>query len=187
MKFTIQVSSLDCTGCGVCVSVCPAFKKVNGEKTDRKAINMAPQLPIRDQEAANWEFFLSLPEVDPKLIKRNIDQGIAVHPAAVRVLRRLRRLRRDTVREAHEPALRRPRGHRQRHGLLVDLRREPSHHPVHHARRRPRTVVVQLAVRGRGGVRVRHAADLGQDVRVRQRADRRHRGQREVRGAHGRC
>jgi len=74
-KFTIQVSSLDCTGCGVCVSACPAYKKVNGERTDRKAINMAPQLPLKDQEAANFDFFLSLPEVDPKLIKRNSIKG----------------------------------------------------------------------------------------------------------------
>jgi pyruvate-ferredoxin/flavodoxin oxidoreductase len=74
-KFTIQVSSLDCTGCGICVSACPAYKKVNGEKTDRKAINMAPQLPLKDQEAANFDFFLSLPEVDPKLIKRNSIKG----------------------------------------------------------------------------------------------------------------
>jgi len=75
MKFTVQVSSLDCTGCGVCVSACPSFKKVNGEKTDRKAINMTPQLPLRDQEAENFTFFLSLPEVDPKLIKRNTIKG----------------------------------------------------------------------------------------------------------------
>ena len=75
MKFTLQVSSLDCTGCGVCVSACPAFKKVNGEKTDKKAINMAPQLPLKDQEAANFTFFLSLPEVDSKLIKRNTIKG----------------------------------------------------------------------------------------------------------------
>ncbi|HUI70159.1 MAG TPA: pyruvate:ferredoxin (flavodoxin) oxidoreductase [Spirochaetia bacterium] len=75
LKFTIQVSSLDCTGCGVCVATCPAYKKVDGQKTDKKAINMAPQLPIRDQEAKNWEFFLSLPEVDPKYIKRNSIKG----------------------------------------------------------------------------------------------------------------
>jgi pyruvate-ferredoxin/flavodoxin oxidoreductase len=75
MKFTLQVSSLDCTGCGVCVSACPSHKKVNGEKTDRKAINMAPQLPLRDQEAANFSFFLSLPEVDPKLVKRGTIKG----------------------------------------------------------------------------------------------------------------
>jgi pyruvate-ferredoxin/flavodoxin oxidoreductase len=74
-KFTIQVSSLDCTGCGVCVSACPAYKKVDGEKTDKKAINMAPQLPLADQEARNFDFFLSLPEVDPKLIKRNTIKG----------------------------------------------------------------------------------------------------------------
>jgi len=75
LKFTIQVSSLDCTGCGVCVSACPAYKKVGGEKTDRKAINMAPQLPLKEPEAANFEFFLSLPEVDPKYIKRNTIKG----------------------------------------------------------------------------------------------------------------
>jgi pyruvate-ferredoxin/flavodoxin oxidoreductase len=75
LKFTLQVSSLDCTGCGVCVSACPSFKKVNGEKTDKKAINMAPQLPLRDQEAKNFEFFLGLPEVDSKYIKRNTIKG----------------------------------------------------------------------------------------------------------------
>jgi pyruvate-ferredoxin/flavodoxin oxidoreductase len=75
MKYTVQVSSLDCTGCGVCVSTCPAYKKVDGQKTDKKAINLAPQLPLRDQEAANFAFFLSLPEVDTKLIKRNTIKG----------------------------------------------------------------------------------------------------------------
>ena len=74
-KFTLQVSSLDCTGCGICVSACPSFKKVNGEKTDKKAINMAPQLPLQQQEAKNFEFFLSLPELDPKLFKRNTIKG----------------------------------------------------------------------------------------------------------------
>ncbi|HVO40309.1 MAG TPA: pyruvate:ferredoxin (flavodoxin) oxidoreductase [Spirochaetia bacterium] len=75
LKFTVQVSSLDCTGCGVCVSACPAYKKVNGEKTDKKAINMAPQLPLKDAEAKNFEFFLSLPDVDPKYIRRNTIKG----------------------------------------------------------------------------------------------------------------
>ncbi|MGA2763132.1 MAG: pyruvate:ferredoxin (flavodoxin) oxidoreductase [Spirochaetia bacterium] len=75
LKFTLQVSSLDCTGCGVCVATCPSHKKVDGQKTDRKAVNMAPQLPLRDQEAKNFEFFLSLPEVDPKYIKRNTIKG----------------------------------------------------------------------------------------------------------------
>ncbi len=60
-KYTIQVAPEDCTGCQLCVEVCPAV-----DKTDptRKALNMASQPPIRESEKANWEFFLSLPEVD---------------------------------------------------------------------------------------------------------------------------
>ena len=74
-SFTLQVSSMDCTGCGVCVSTCPAYKKVNGEKTDRKAITMAASLEIMAPESKNFEFFLGLPEVDPKLVKRNTIKG----------------------------------------------------------------------------------------------------------------
>jgi pyruvate-ferredoxin/flavodoxin oxidoreductase len=75
MKFSLQVSPEDCTGCGLCVELCPAQEKKDGEKTGRKAVNMAPQLPLRDQERENWEFFLSLPEVEEKLIKRNTIKG----------------------------------------------------------------------------------------------------------------
>ncbi len=59
--FTLQVSPEDCTGCTLCVEVCPAKDK---SRAGRKAINMAPQPPIREQESANWEFFLQIPEVD---------------------------------------------------------------------------------------------------------------------------
>ncbi|RPJ08510.1 MAG: pyruvate:ferredoxin (flavodoxin) oxidoreductase [Spirochaetaceae bacterium] len=73
---TIQVSPEDCTGCGACVNTCPAYKKVNGEKTDRKAINMESQPPLREQEVENWNFFFNvLPDVDPALIKRNTIKG----------------------------------------------------------------------------------------------------------------
>ncbi|NOY97786.1 MAG: pyruvate:ferredoxin (flavodoxin) oxidoreductase [Chloroflexi bacterium] len=65
-KYTIQVSPEDCTGCQLCVEVCPAKDKTNPE---RKALNMAPQPPIREQEKENWDFFLSLPEVDRTKIK----------------------------------------------------------------------------------------------------------------------
>ncbi len=75
MTFSIQVSPEDCTGCGLCVEICPAQEKKDGEKTGRKAINMAAQMPLRDQEKGNWEFFLDLPEVDEKLIKRNTIKG----------------------------------------------------------------------------------------------------------------
>ena len=60
-KYLLQVSPEDCTGCRLCVEVCPAKDK---SQVGRKAINMAPQLPLREQESENWEFFLGLPEVD---------------------------------------------------------------------------------------------------------------------------
>ncbi|WP_303773561.1 pyruvate:ferredoxin (flavodoxin) oxidoreductase [Anaerolinea thermophila] len=64
-KFTIQVAPEDCTGCALCVEACPAKDKT---QVGRKAINMAPQPPLREQERENWNFFLSLPDVDPTAI-----------------------------------------------------------------------------------------------------------------------
>jgi pyruvate-ferredoxin/flavodoxin oxidoreductase len=60
-KFTIQVAPEDCTGCALCVDVCPAKNK---SQPRLKAINMAPQLPLREQESVNWDYFLSLPLPD---------------------------------------------------------------------------------------------------------------------------
>ena len=64
-KFTIQVAPEDCTGCGICVDICPAKNK---SMASRKAINMEPQLPLREQERENWDFFLSLPNPDRRQI-----------------------------------------------------------------------------------------------------------------------
>jgi pyruvate-ferredoxin/flavodoxin oxidoreductase len=61
MRYTLQVAPEDCTGCELCVEVCPAKNK---QETRLKAINMAPQPPIRETERANWDFFLSLPEMN---------------------------------------------------------------------------------------------------------------------------
>ena len=61
LKFTIQVAAEDCTGCGICVDVCPAKNK---SQPRLRAINMAPQLPLREQERVNWDFFLNLPNPD---------------------------------------------------------------------------------------------------------------------------
>jgi pyruvate-ferredoxin/flavodoxin oxidoreductase len=61
MKYTLAVSPDDCTGCGLCVEACPAKDK---RQVGRKAINMASQPPIREQENFKWDFFISLPEVD---------------------------------------------------------------------------------------------------------------------------
>jgi len=67
MKFTIQVAPEDCTGCKLCVNVCPAKDKANPR---HKAINMASQLPLRDRERRNYAFFLGLPEIDRTAIER---------------------------------------------------------------------------------------------------------------------
>ncbi len=64
--YTIQVAVEDCTGCNLCVEVCPAVDKQN---SDIKAINMAAQLPLRETERENFEFFLNLPEADRTELK----------------------------------------------------------------------------------------------------------------------
>lgn len=61
LKYTLQVAVEDCTGCTLCVEVCPVKDRSN---TSRKAINMVPQLPIRERERANWAFFEQLPEIN---------------------------------------------------------------------------------------------------------------------------
>jgi len=60
-RYTLQVAPEDCTGCAVCVEICPVKSKSDAS---RKAINMAPQAPLREAERENWEYFLGLPEVD---------------------------------------------------------------------------------------------------------------------------
>jgi pyruvate-ferredoxin/flavodoxin oxidoreductase len=66
MKFTLQVAAEDCTGCNICVEVCPAKNKA---EVKLKAINMRPQPPLRAAEAVNWDYFLKLPEFDRRKIK----------------------------------------------------------------------------------------------------------------------
>ena len=61
LQYTLQVAVEDCTGCGVCIDVCPARNK---SEARLKAINMARQMPLREPERANWNFFLSIPELD---------------------------------------------------------------------------------------------------------------------------
>jgi len=66
LKFTLQVAPEDCTGCALCVEVCPARNK---QEPKLKAINMRPQPPLRLQERENWEFFLRLPDPDRRTVK----------------------------------------------------------------------------------------------------------------------
>ncbi|HSP87831.1 MAG TPA: pyruvate:ferredoxin (flavodoxin) oxidoreductase, partial [Ignavibacteriaceae bacterium] len=61
LMYSLQVAVEDCTGCGLCVDVCPVKNK---RETKLKAINMVEQLPLRESERANWDYFLTLPELD---------------------------------------------------------------------------------------------------------------------------
>ncbi|MCB9063071.1 MAG: pyruvate:ferredoxin (flavodoxin) oxidoreductase [Halobacteriovoraceae bacterium] len=71
-NYTIQVAPEDCTGCELCVEICPAKNK---EDTSLKAINMTPQLPIKEQEKENWDFFSQIPNFDRNLVKKNTIKG----------------------------------------------------------------------------------------------------------------
>jgi pyruvate-ferredoxin/flavodoxin oxidoreductase len=62
LMYSLQVAPEDCTGCGICVDVCPTRSK---QVVKHKAINMAPKLEHLERERANYEFFLGLPEVRP--------------------------------------------------------------------------------------------------------------------------
>ena len=70
--YSIQVAVEDCTGCALCYEVCPAKNK---KETRLKALNMIPQLPVRDQERTNYDFFLNIPEADRKTLKINTVKG----------------------------------------------------------------------------------------------------------------
>jgi len=67
LAYTLQVAPEDCTGCSLCVEVCPVKSK---SEAKHKAINMQEQAPLRDAERENWDFFLSLPEFDREKLSR---------------------------------------------------------------------------------------------------------------------
>jgi len=69
LNYTIQVAPEDCTGCSLCVDICPAQSKT---VPNHKALDMTPQAPIREREKKNWEFFLEIPEYD----RRNINVSV---------------------------------------------------------------------------------------------------------------
>jgi len=68
-KFTLQISADDCTGCGICVDICPAKNK---SEVRLKAINMTPMENISSESTANWEYFQTIPPIDRSLL--NIHQ-----------------------------------------------------------------------------------------------------------------
>ncbi len=73
-KLTVQVAPQDCTGCGVCVDVCPARSKT---EVKHKSINMEPIAEHLEEEATNFDFFLSIPEIDRTLVRHDQVKGVA--------------------------------------------------------------------------------------------------------------
>ena len=77
-RFNITVSVEDCTGCALCVEVCPAKNK---SQTNLKAINMTPLAPIKEQGVAQWDYFLSLPKIErSKLDHDNLKESQFLEP-----------------------------------------------------------------------------------------------------------
>jgi pyruvate-ferredoxin/flavodoxin oxidoreductase len=74
-RLAIQVAPDDCTGCGVCVDVCPAKSKT---EVRHKAINMEPVAEHRDVERRRWEYFLSIPPLDRSLLDHGNVKGSQV-------------------------------------------------------------------------------------------------------------
>jgi pyruvate-ferredoxin/flavodoxin oxidoreductase len=70
--YTLQVSTEDCTGCTLCVEFCPITSKTD---PNHKAINMVDKLELQEAEKENWDFFLSIPEVDRSRVNRNTVKG----------------------------------------------------------------------------------------------------------------
>ena len=60
LKYTLQVAPEDCTGCGLCVEICPVKSK---SEAKHRAINMQPQPPLREKYNEHWDYFLSIPEL----------------------------------------------------------------------------------------------------------------------------
>lgn len=77
-RYTLQVAVEDCTGCGVCVDVCPARNK---SEARLKAINMRPQAPVREVGVKNWDHFLTIPELDRRSVStQNVRAMQALEP-----------------------------------------------------------------------------------------------------------
>ena len=76
LNMSYQIAPEDCTGCGLCVDICPIHDKSN---VSHKALNMVPYTQaLRKQEKQNWDFFLGLPEYDRSLVKNNTIKGAMI-------------------------------------------------------------------------------------------------------------
>ena len=143
LKYTLQVAPEDCTGCALCVEICPVKSK---SEAKHKAINMADQVPLREAERKNWDFFLEIPEAD----RRTLSMGQVKDVQLLQPLFEFSGACAGCGETPYIKLMTQLFGDRaldwQRHGLLVHLRRQPAHHALRRQPRRPRPHVVELAV-----------------------------------------
>jgi len=132
MKATMAIATEDCYECGLCFNQCPLVQNGKDALTWK---SYADDHEFKTEQIAAWDYFLSLPETPA--------EGELSNPKALAYKRPLFEfsgacgpgLRRDALHQAYVPALRRQGSYRQRHGLFLDLRREPAHHSLlHHER-----------------------------------------------------
>ncbi len=156
MRMTIQVAPDDCTGCGICVDVCPAHSK---EQVKHKAIDMEPKLDHLDERARELRLLPLDPRPRPHARSApSTVKGSQQLPPLFEFSGACAGCGETPYLKLLTQLVRRPDAGRERHGLLVDLRRQPAHDAVVVERRRPGAGVVELAVRGQRRVRTRHAA-----------------------------
>ena len=139
----------DCTGCGVCVDVCPARNK---SKPNSKRSTCA-QAPLREAEVKNWDYFLDIPELDRRTVSTDNLRGIQATRAVVRVLRACAGCGETPLHQTAYAIIRRP------HGCVPTPRVAPRSmgatcRPLRHAKQgRARAGLVQLALRGQRRIR----------------------------------
>ncbi len=73
LRYTLQVAPEDCTGCSLCVEICPAKSK---SEAKHKAINMVRQAPLREPESRNWDFFLNIPDFDRTRLSHHLVKDV---------------------------------------------------------------------------------------------------------------
>ena len=157
-KMTLQVAPDDCTGCGAVRRRLPGQGQGEGQAQGHRhgAQGAAP-----GAERANWDFFLTLPDVDRTKVKADTVKGSQLLLPLFEFSGACAGCGETPYVKLHYPVLRRPHADRQRHGLLLDLRRQPALHALHGQHGRQGTDLVQLALRGRAefGFGMRLAVD----------------------------
>ena len=122
-----------------------ARRKSKSGTPKRKPSICRCRLPLREQEKRNWDFFLEFAGArSPRSERHSVKDAAAA--AVVRVPGRMRGLRRDALHQVAHATFRRPVGDRERHGLLLHLRRESAHHALHDKSRGPRSGLGEFAV-----------------------------------------